>query len=465
MQTDIEFLLEQTRVDAADHRAEILAYLKSFPHIVLRGAGNFGSAFGALLIRMGVEKEKMRYQDIRADRLREVGGIPVEFPGLDKAIHASTLVINCIPNGPAGMFGKHLLQSEGYLHPLSGMALFESLMCGLRRENFDAHLCVRTQFCNWCVCKRLSALLAQKSRIGNREEHEGGLVFPVLTFVVNQKCTLECSHCGQYMNHFPLRDRVNFSLRQIKEDIDHISKIVDAVGFIALIGGEPFLHPDLDQIIAHVFTKRNFGVLGVATNGVCRMDDAVLDALCAGPARVIFSDYTPALNEKQKRLFFANVDKVASRGISHTIGRPLWSMPPTLHRQWHPDSVKGELKSACVARESCRLVCNGHYYPCGVAESLDALRLEHYADDKIPLTGEIPARDLQRRIWMLEQKDFFASCDHCGEEGSGDLLKISGEQGISERYAHLGSDRGQRIEEESTNPNGNNHAKHAIMDD
>jgi hypothetical protein len=440
MQADIESMLEQTRVAAADHRAEILEYLRSFPHIILRGAGHFGSAFGASLIHMGIEKGKMRYQDIRAGVLRELNGIPVEHPGSEGARRAPALVINCIPNGSsAETLGKRLLEKEGYRRHLSGMALFEALMCKLGERDFDANVCIRTKSCNWCACKRLSALLGRRNVASPRDVYihrgGGGLLFPVLSFVLNQKCTLACRHCGQYMNHYPPRERVNFSLRRIQEDIDRASETVDAAGFISLIGGEPFLHPDLDRIIMHVFSKKNFGVLGVTTNGVCRMGDTALDALRAGPARVIFSDYTPALDEKQKKLFLENVERVASRGISHTVGQPLWGLPPTLRDQRHSGPAKTALKSACTARAPGRLVCNGAYYACSIAYSLDSLHLESHDEDKVILARNLPAQELRQRILALEQRGFFDACGYCGEEGK--TLKISGEQGDSARYEHL----------------------------
>lgn len=434
-------IIEAARRGDGMHETAIAEYLRSFPHIVLRGAGKFGSAFGSFLLASGIPAERLSYWDIRAGELQCVNGLPVFLPFQETRAPDETLIINCIPNGSlSGSTGEAEFRARGYGHYLSGMAVFEAMMCGMKPETeFDAKFCIDTPFCNWCACQRLPSLLLKHCRDTGLLHFDDELVMPLLTFVVNQKCTLKCTHCGQYINHYHSDDRVNFPLERILTDIDRMFEAVDAIGYVSIIGGEPFLHPNMIKIVEHVLSKPNFGVLGITTNGVCDISDDFLAGLDRRRTRLIFSDYTAALDDKQKALFRHNVGKVASSGISHTIGQPIWATPASLRKlELSPATLAG-MKAACNSRHTCKTVQNGVYYPCSTTAGVGSHRQADYPSDWVELDNTSSAALLRRRIRQLDEADCYASCAHCREGGV--MLPISGEQGIGKQYLHIESAR------------------------
>jgi len=68
---------------------------------------------------------------------------------------------------------------------------------------------------------------------------------PLLTqLVVTRRCNLTCGYCNEYDDHSaPVPKDVLF------ERIDHLAKLGTLV--LTLTGGEPFLHPELDEVVAH----------------------------------------------------------------------------------------------------------------------------------------------------------------------------------------------------------------------
>lgn len=430
---NISEVLEQARRGDSEHAAAIERYLKGFRHIVLRGAGKFGTAFGAFLLAGGIPAEQLCYWDNRASELGEVNGVRVHHPFSSELDRESTLIINCIPNGSlSGSVGEQELLTRGYRYNLSGMALFEALMCAMKPETgFDAKVCIDTTFCNWCACQRLPSLLQMQcgtAQPGSSAE----LVWPVATFVVNQKCTLECRHCGQYINHYAPQDRVNFPLERIKTDIDRICAAVDAIGYVSIIGGEPFLHPALLDIVDHVLTKPNFGVIGVTTNGICVLKRSQLDRLNNGKTRLIFSDYTRALSERQRELFAKNVRLASESGISYTVGEPLWSTPASLRKLDLPEPTRAAMKRGCNSLISCKTIQNGVYYPCSTTAGIGSHHLAQYPGDWVTIDETSSVGELRQRILQVDGRLHYESCDHCGE--GGELLPMPGEQGICDRY-------------------------------
>jgi len=433
----IDEMLDHARRGDTSYRSEIFNFIKNFQHIILRGAGKFGSSFGSFLIEAKIDINKICYWDIRATELMKINGIVVTKPFAFEFNRDTTLVINCIPNGSlSGSSGGDEFKTSGYHHHLSGMALFEALMCKMNPETgFDASICIKTNFCNWASCKRLPSLLQLQCKTNNNKQNIDELVFGIGTFAINQKCTLQCSHCGQYINHYSAEDRINFPLERIKIDIDRMLDAVDSIGYISIIGGEPFIHPALNEIIEHILTKPNFGVIGITTNGICKITKKHLKTLNNGKTRVIFSDYSAALTEKQRKIFLLNVEKIAAAGISFTVGKPLWATPSSMTKVKCPDVVKIAMKSMCNSTITCKTIQNGVYYPCSATAAVNTHHLAQYELDQVVIDHSTSANDLRSKIKMIDNRTFYESCEHCCD--GGESLSISGEQGIDLRYLHI----------------------------
>ena len=82
---------------------------------------------------------------------------------------------------------------------------------------------------------------------------------PVLAQIVPiRRCNLACTYCNEYDKHSP-----PVALATMRERIDHLARLRTAN--IEISGGEPLLHPDLDELIRHI---RGTGALaGLITNG------------------------------------------------------------------------------------------------------------------------------------------------------------------------------------------------------
>ena len=101
---------------------------------------------------------------------------------------------------------------------------------------------------------------------------------PILAQIVPiRRCNLACTYCNEYDKHSP-----PVALATMRERIDHLARLRTAN--IEISGGEPLLHPDLDELIRHI---RGTGALaGLITNGyllnekrIERFNDAGLDHL------------------------------------------------------------------------------------------------------------------------------------------------------------------------------------------
>lgn len=408
--------------------------LHQFERIILRGAGNFGSEIGLKLLEFGIPKEKLLFWDIRADELPERHGIKVTKPFISSEPSDAILIIHCIPNG--SLSGSTILtemHQHGYSNILDGMALFESAFCLMRSDTgYDAKNCLNTEVCNWTNCDRLLAFSERDCGNPKKTDTDDLLSFQVMDVFVSSKCTLGCKDCGAYMNVYAEQESAkHISFEQIKHDVDVFFDAIDTVGFLSIIGGEPFLHPKFSLIISHLLEKPNFAVMGITTSGICKISNEDLKVLKNDRTRVIFSDYTHGLTDKQKRLFAENIQKVKEFGIHYTVGEPVWATTPSLK---HHDCSTSELKSMkdnCTSTKTCQALLNGRLYPCSTTLAVHELNVDEYDTDYISLDSP----NLREAIKELHNQESYGSCSRCTDGGA--AVSRSGVQARDSRFDHV----------------------------
>src|ERR1700758_3902841 len=91
--------------------------------------------------------------------------------------------------------------------------------------------------------------LAAKRRIREFRMIAKGLAstdHPVLAHIIPiRRCNLACEYCNEYDDFSP-----PVPLDAMKSRVDHLARLGTSI--VTLSGGEPLLHPELDDIIAHI---------------------------------------------------------------------------------------------------------------------------------------------------------------------------------------------------------------------
>src|SRR5207253_827082 len=110
------------------------------------------------------------------------------------------------------------------------------------------------------TAEAVSRTLSRKAR--SVREFVRGFVHtahPLLVQIVPiRRCNIDCAYCNEY-------DKVSppVPAETIRRRIDKLAQLGTSV--VAFSGGEPMLHPDLDDLIAHI--RRRGMMAGLITNG------------------------------------------------------------------------------------------------------------------------------------------------------------------------------------------------------
>src|SRR5262252_10987402 len=97
---------------------------------------------------------------------------------------------------------------------------------------------------------------------------------PVLVHIIPmRRCNLDCGYCNEY-------DQVSkpVTLEEMKRRLDYLALMGTSI--ITISGGEPLMHPELEQLIRHI-RKRGM-IAGMITNGFLLSKERIASLNAAG---------------------------------------------------------------------------------------------------------------------------------------------------------------------------------------
>ena len=398
---------------------EILEYIKSFNKIILWGASYLGEAIGRYLIDNNVNT--FHYWDMRSEDLKLINKKKVKLPFTDTATE-DTLVIYCIGNNVIRGELIAKLRNKNY-NFIRGDYLFEGAVCPFSLgSEIDSKVCQGSMCCRSIFCERLSNIVKDRYNVENH------LHMFSITLVINQRCSLKCKHCTSYMNQYPVELRKDIPKERIFEDIDKFFDVMDSVGTVTIMGGEPFMHKDLSPIVKKLLEKNNFGIVSIATSGTYPMRKEQLVGLDDPRVNISFSNYEQSLSEKQIKIMHDNINLVKETGLSYTIGvtMPEWLVPSTLYDLDNSVEEMMNKKSLCKQPPRCMQLKNGKLHPCDFAQSLYCIGIADYEMDYVDVEGA-ELTELKEKIRNFIDQPYYRSCGHC--EFKNGLTAKAAEQG------------------------------------
>jgi organic radical activating enzyme len=126
-------------------------------------------------------------------------------------------------------------------------------------------------------------------------------VLPYLEIHVVDQCNLNCKGCGHFS---PIADQWFIDTDNYARDIAQLKKLFSSIRIIRIMGGEPLLHPKIEQLLLQTRSSFSKADIRIVTNGILlnKMSDSFW-ATCK-INRISF-DITvyPPLKNKMKFLF------------------------------------------------------------------------------------------------------------------------------------------------------------------
>lgn len=243
------------------------------------------------------------------------------------------------------------------------------------------------------------------------------LVVGSIDVCMTTRCDLKCKGCGSLMPMYSHPKDVEIDL--ILHSLDRFFSVVDRVFRVNVIGGEPFLYPNMDKVIDYLNKRDEVVKVVVPTNGTVVPEKPTLYEALRNPKNHVRISHYEAFNKKTGKL----LARLHEEKINHSV--KIFGKDTYLWYDFGDYEFRNRNDEELVAQfHECEVewmsLYRGKLYPCPrAAHSID-LGLQpaegnyiEIADDNVSL--EELKENLERFVY---ETSFYPACNRC-DRGTG----------------------------------------------
>jgi len=158
--------------------------------------------------------------------------------------------------------------------------------------------------------RRLIAATRKLRELGSIASAVAGTSHPYMAHIVPmRRCNLACTYCNEFDD---VSDPVD--IEEMKRRINHLGRLGTSV--ITISGGEPLLHPELDDVIRQI--RKTGAIAGMITNGYLLMPERIKRLNGAGLDHMQISiDNAKLAMLAEYADFHVNINSVVGGGIAN----------------------------------------------------------------------------------------------------------------------------------------------------
>ena len=248
--------------------------------------------------------------------------------------------------------------------------------------------------------------------------------------LVTEKCNLACSFCNMFIPHYQLPKHRDIQI--ILSDIDSYFNLVDYVSIFHLVGGEPFLHPNIKNIIEYILEKYSDKIdkFIITTNGTVLPKEEILEVLKNNHVILSVSNYSNKL-EKLKSKVERVIDTYKVNNINHYVRNNI---------EWYDFGdlrIKNNMNDEELINhfDSCtapfRGLNDGKFYYCHLNTSAVLTKLFPLNDNDYVNLSDVSPADLIKFDLGFTEFGYITFCDNCNGCNTGIKIPVSyNHQGI-----------------------------------
>lgn len=235
----------------------------------------------------------------------------------------------------------------------------------------------------------------------------GKVIITQMDLVVTNKCTLKCTNCNHLVPYY--QNPQNISKEVIINNLEQLFKIVYRIDRIVILGGEPMLHYDLDEIVTYCLLQRRLKSIVIVTNGTILPKYIDFDNYRDSKITFSISDYGKYSYQKDQL-----VKECKDRNINYSLEEELiWRDFGSVDNR---ERSKAELKQVykkCIVTKFCKSLMDNEFHVCprssnGTRMGAVPKKDEDYVDI---YNGSI--KELRKKFLKLYTVKYIEACNYC----------------------------------------------------
>ena len=234
------------------------------------------------------------------------------------------------------------------------------------------------------------------------------VTYPVIVCVLTTKCSLKCAHCNNLMPCF--EKPYHIPAEQVISDIRTLLSHTDCCIKLELLGGEPFVYPELGKVIDAFKDHPKVMCIAFTTNATVIPDEALLDQIAALKCKkIVISDYGVPTQKPDELMA---VCKAKGIPCSHTVSE-YWADPGNTEFRGKGKAQLAMEYNQCYSSRYCRTMLNGKIYTCARASSLDDLGIMDGTHDSFDVRKPRTDKEFRKELRKFLTIDYADACNYC----------------------------------------------------
>lgn len=295
----------QVSVESLQKMSETLIGELKKRKIVIYGAGASGKEIAVTLRNVSVDTEA--FVDKKAEEIREAVGIKAYPPAELRRFQGEGLLVivavdpQIFKNSPKEIeqnISNHCGDDcEIISYGRDLLYILRYALCCRKAETGDRFNIIDCINCG-AESRGCELFMDYLKRTNIKDAREGYQqeFTQYFGYIVGQLCTLKCRDCCELVPYYQHGDQVSKDI--ILDDCRKLASASKFTMYIELVGGEPFLHPELPEILEGLLQIENVGFIKIFTNGTVVPGERLIEVLKNERIVLMWSNYTHAVQGK-----------------------------------------------------------------------------------------------------------------------------------------------------------------------
>lgn len=240
--------------------------------------------------------------------------------------------------------------------------------------------------------------------------------------IITSRCTLKCRNCNLFIGH--ANHHADMKFDDLKRNFDIFFNSVDYVYEYTLLGGEPFMHVELEQILSYLMENYSdrIGKVNLISNGTIVPCRNVLELMKKYEMTVHISDYTQSVNYGKK--LTEVTEKFSENGIEYyVIPNNTWKDVKYPEKEFTAENPREHM---LLCGHSTHSVGNGKLYWCDPAFAVECFTgFKAVPDDYLDLVRnaennskyEAARNILKYMLGDVNERGYMSICKKCAGVG------------------------------------------------
>ena len=242
---------------------------------------------------------------------------------------------------------------------------------------------------------------------------EGNVYLPSLDFVITERCSLKCKYCSNLMQYYghPYNCDADLAATSLHRVLD----IVEEIGELRIIGGEPFMNQKfLVESLKQFSESKKINRIAIVSNGtILPADETIVELSGNYKAYIQFSNYGQLSRALEETASICKKNNIKYNIITDNSD---WLDYGEMRSYGHEIEKCQKLYDMCDSRHFCNTLFKGKFYLC--PRQAHGVNLGYFNDieeEYVDFSEDIdnPDKVKYRLLNLLARQKFISTCDWC----------------------------------------------------